>query len=597
MLPLDASWASVAISAGMSKRRVSRKVGRRAPGNLCRRGGKTLTSYGVGALPILNRILERTKLKQFLKRFLVDDQRCRIAPSVGTLVLVKNYLVSREPIYGVSEWARQCVPALLDLSASQVAALNDDRVGRWLDRLFEADRPSLVLAVTRNVVEEFGFDLSELHNDSTTVAFFGAYEGAATAQYRLGKPTPAITWGYNKDHRPDLKQLLYNLTVTCDGAVPVAFGIENRNVTDDQTHRATWDLLCQLVGGPNFIYVADSKLATNANMTYIVHRGGRFISVLPRTRAEDKIFRAKVMAETTEWEPIETQVDEFGMVVDVTSTSKEVATSSEGFRLLWFHSTRKAELDRQSRTNAIRRAFRDLDLLRLKLRSPRTRFREEAQVVKAVAKCLADSGATDWVTVEICPEEREILRQEQPGRPGPNTRYRKESATRFTIRFDVNNPRIEQTERQDGVFPLVTNDRALSVREILAAYKRQAQIEKRFSQLKTQFQIAPVFLKSVHRVVALLTVYYLALLVQALLERELRLAMSKAGLQSLQLYPEERECSAPTTRRIIDLFENVQLHELDSAGTARRTSFTTELSSLQRDLLHLLGVPVSDYGA
>ncbi len=32
----------------------------------------------------------------------------------------------------------------------------------------------------------------------------------------------------------------------------------------------------------------------------------------------------------------------------------------------------------------------------------------------------------------------------------------------------------------------------------------------RFSHIKTQFEVAPVFLKSVHRVVALLTIYYLA---------------------------------------------------------------------------------------
>ncbi len=47
-------------------------------------------------------------------------------------------------------------------------------------------------------------------------------------------------------------------------------------------------------------------------------------------------------------------------------------------------------------------------------------------------------------------------------------------------------------------------------KEVLAIYKRQAQIEKRFSHIKTQFEVAPVFLKSVHRVVALLTIYYLA---------------------------------------------------------------------------------------
>ncbi len=103
-----------------------------------------------------------------------------------------------------------------------------------------------------------------------------------------------------------------------------------------------------------------------------------------------------------------------------------------------------------------------------------------------------------------------MFQQDGPGRPGPNTKYRKEVKKRFDIRFEENRQAIEEAEKQDGVFPLVTNDRGLSIKDVLLTYKRQSQIEKRFSQLKTQFEVAPVFLKSVHRVVALLTIYYLA---------------------------------------------------------------------------------------
>ena len=101
----------------------------------------------------------------------------------------------------------------------------------------------------------------------------------------------AITWGYNKDHRPDLKQLLYILTVARDGAVPLYFQVASGNVADDQTHRATWDLLCRLTGRRDFLYVADCKLASAENMAYIHQHQGRFLTVLPRTRSEDNAFR------------------------------------------------------------------------------------------------------------------------------------------------------------------------------------------------------------------------------------------------------------------------------------------------------------------
>jgi hypothetical protein len=505
--------------------------------------------------------------------------------------------MSREPIYGIGEWARRFRPELLGLSGSQVSSLNDDRVGRCLDRLFEADCPSLLLAITRHVVEEFDIDLSEIHNDSTTVTFSGQYAGAGAETTVKGRTAPAITWGHNKDHRPDLKQLLYNLTVSSDGAVPIVFGVENGNVTDDKTHQRNWDLVCQIVGGSDFIYVADSKLATYDNMSHIARRGGRFLSVLPRTRAEDKTFRQILLTGSVEWEEIHKRYDDNGVLVDTLRASKQPVTTSDGFRLLWFHSSRKVELDRQARGNRVRRGIGELSSLRLKLRSPRTRYTEESQVAKAVAKCLAEVGATEWVTVEIRPEEREVFHQDGPGRPGPDTKYRKELKKRFDIKFYENRQAIDEAEKQDGVFPLVTNDRGLSVKDLLLTYKRQAQVEKRFSQLKSQFQVAPVFLKSVHRVVALLTVYYLTLLVQALIEREIRRAMRDNGIDSLPLYPEDRKCKAPTTRRIIDLFENIHLHELRTPRRDSPIRFPTELSTLQRDVLRLLRIPETDYDA
>jgi hypothetical protein len=93
----------------------------------------------------------------------------------------------------------------------------------------------------------------------------------------------------------------------------------------------------------------------------------------------------------------------------------------------------------------------------------------------------------------------------------------------------------------------------------------------------------------VSRIQALLSVYFFALLVEALLERELRCAMEREGIEALPLYPERRACRRPTARKLIDLFEDVQRHEL-SAGRRPAVVFTTKLSQLQRKILRLLGI-------
>ena len=230
------------------------------PGRTARAAGRTLDSYTIGALPILDRFFDRLRLKAILRDHLPhEDRRCRIATATGLLLLLKNLLVSREPLYGIGAWAARHVPELLGLCPAQLPALNDDRVGRCLDRLFDADIPTLALAVVIHAVREFAVDLDELHNDSTTITFHGDYESADRERTLRGRLRLAVTWGHNKDHRPDLKQLLYILTVTRDGAVPVQFRVQSGNATDDRSHRATWDLLCKLTGRRDFLYVADVR--------------------------------------------------------------------------------------------------------------------------------------------------------------------------------------------------------------------------------------------------------------------------------------------------------------------------------------------------
>ncbi len=181
-----------------------------------------LSSQALGALPIVDAFLARMRVGELLGRVLgAADARVTLAPAKAIGALIRNLCVSREPVYALGEWAAPFDPALLGLAGDEVALLNDDRVGRALDQLFDADRASLLTALMLGVIAEFGIDCSQLHNDSTSITLTGAYRSADGHQ-RAGKPTPAAAHGHNKDHRPDLKQLLLILTVSADGAVPLA---------------------------------------------------------------------------------------------------------------------------------------------------------------------------------------------------------------------------------------------------------------------------------------------------------------------------------------------------------------------------------------
>ena len=573
-----------------NKPSLSSLLGLPRAGQTAQAAGRTLNSWRLGLLPVINRLLERLQLEPLLRAYLPpEDGRLRISPARGLLVLLKNLLLCREPLYGVGQWAAQYNPDLLGLSTRQIGSLNDDRMGRCLDRLFQSDCSSLALAVAAHAVTEFNVDLDELHNDSTTVTFFGQYADASKELPRRGQIRLAITWGHNKDHRPDLKQLLFILTVAKDGGVPVYFQAKSGNVVDDQTHRATWDLLCRLTGRRDFLYVADCKLATVENMAYVHQHGGRFLTVLPRTRSEDGVFRESLSRGRVHWRRIYDKYDDKRNLVDRYSIAEPAMSSAEGYRLVWYHSTRKAQIDAAARMRQVERALDDLAELEQKLGSPRSRYHHRAKVAEAVETILQDRGTMRWISTEINERIQETYRQERRGRPNEKTRYVRQVNMRFELKYAVDHAALAAERLGDGVFPLISNDRTLSDRELLLAYKGQPVIEKRFSQLKTNFEVAPVYLKEVSRIQVLLCMYFLALLVESLLERELRRAMDRRGVASLPLYPEGRACRYPTVPRLIEVFESVQRHTL-LVGKKPPVVFTTKLTRLQRQILSLLGM-------
>ena len=592
-----------------SSSRAPRKRRQLEPGQRAHTENLELRSYEVGALPLLNGLLERMRLREILEEQLPpDDPRTEVPTVTALLVLVRNVVISRAPLYGVAEWAARFAPDLLGLRPADVGRLHDDRFGRCLDRLFDRVGPQLVLAVVRHAVQEFGVSLDELHNDSTSVSFYGVYEDAGQEETQRGRPTAAITWGHSKDHRPDLKQLLYTLTISQDGSVPLYFTTSSGNTADDTTHQATWDLLRELVGHPDFLYVADCKLASSENLAHIAKCGGRFVTVLPRTHRENQQFRERLERNdpTVKWQPLFAMTTEDGAVRTHYSVCAESMTTHEGYRLLWYHSSRKAELDAVARHRQVQRALSELRDLQARLQSPRTRFRDRSKIEQAVQRILEEREVESLLAVHIHAGVEETYRQLGPGRPTERTRYRKEERAAHSLSWEIDQGRLAEAERQDGIFPLLTNDRTLPAEGVLRAYKRQPFVENRFSQFKSKFTVAPVFLKNVARIQGLLAVYFFVLMTQALLERELRRAMAQASRSALPLYPEGRRCSRPTTPRVLELFEPVQRHVIrpivpsDSppAATADHSDqvMVTALTPLQRQILQLLGLSPASYG-
>jgi transposase len=130
-----------------------------------------------------------------------------------------------------------------------------------------------------------------------------------------------------------------------------------------------------------------------------------------------------------------------------------------------------------------------------------------------------------------------------------------------------------------------------SAAEVLKTYKFQSFLENRHSQLKSVLQIAPVFLKKPPRVFALVDIVVLSLVVATLMERDLRKAMLRNKIESLPVYPEQRECKYPTTQSIIRVFSDVEKFEVRDKDGKENEYFPPALSQLQKQILDLMEVP------
>jgi transposase len=567
-----------------------------APQVLLRQPEFSLRTERLGPLPLINHFLQRSGLEELLDRYVPTlDRRCAVPHAKALGVLLRSIIVEREPVYRQEETVHGFAPGLFGLGAEEREHLYDDRIRRALDRLFDADRAALLTEVVVAIGQRFGVKFDQCHNDSTTITFCGQYRTAARRAIR-GRTARAITYGFNKDHRPDLKQLLFILTVEGESGVPMHFRVADGNTSDSRTHIETWEALRTVAGRADFLYVADSKLCSHDNMQHIHRAGGRFVTVMPRSRKEDEQFRKGMQSHTPAWELVwdcpnpryrEGPRDHWYV-------HQAELPSAELWTIVWVWSTLLTLHQQARRQRNIAAAIEALSGLRQRLGRARARLRAAAQIDLRLAMILDQHHAGRYLKVKRTVREEHSYKQARRGRPGPDMAYRRITRRRYDIEWSIDEAAIAYDQKSDGMYPLLTNDRSLSPAQVLEAHKGQPKIEKRFEQLKTVHEIAPVLLKNEARIEAFFTLYFLALMVQALIERELRQAMKRQSIEELPIYPEQRQCRRPTTEQILRLFSLAERHTLFRDGHTVQI-FDTEFTDLQRQVLTLLGVPLHAY--
>jgi hypothetical protein len=274
---------------------------------------------------------------------------------------------------------------------------------------------------------------------------------------------------------------------------------------------------------------------------------------MPANRHEVKDFHEHLATEKILWQPAY-QKENSRKRGDFTIYRVYESQSREGYRIVWVHSSSKQQNDASIRERQIKMASKNLQTLSEKLNRYQLKTRKSIQS----AASLAVTDASDYLSYKITKHSVTESKQIGCGKPNSKTKYTKKTITTYKLSWSRNETAIKASSITDGIFPLVDNTDKNAV-EVLKIYKQQPYLEKRHSTLKTVEKVSPIYFKKPERIEAMLFLYFVALMIISLIERNLCRNLSSELLTGQQVPPGQEtqlsntlELSKPQEQRRID---------------------------------------------
>ena len=535
----------------------------------------------VSEFSILMIYTTRLGIWDLLVKNLPYSNRAPISTPTVLMILLFCLVTGRQPLYAMSHFATQLDGGIFGLNndLKKYGEFGDDRFARRLDILHGIDRASLMTNISISMYRRANIRLDQIHNDSTSIASSGKMDNDANSGLSFKR-------GHNKDRRPEWKQIIFTLSTTSDGNIPIHFKTYSGNVTDDKTHIESWSTLCKIKGSTDFMYVADSKLATNEQLCFIKNKVGKAISIMPKTWGEYTCFINALKIKAQKKEFIFSRKTKGKECRYYAYKVKEY--TKQGFGIHWIYSTQKSEEEKKFRSNQINKATSKLIALQNRLKKQKEisielikkkgqkRFFNKQEISLVVSDILKNTKTINYFRWNIAQYYRE----------NKTTKF-------FRLRFSINDKAIKQTESTDGIFPLISTEPELTAKDVLTAYKYQPFIETKFNRVKNIHGLCSPLFKRTDRFEALLFIEWMALAIESVIERDLR---NVAAIIGLPLHPEGRITKNPTFSQLSFLFENVVRYiKVDDSSGHFLDSERSVLTSNQKTVLAALNISEEEF--
>lgn len=483
------------------------------------------------------------------------------------------------PLYLFSEFFESKPTEHLLGEGIEARHLNDDRLGRVLDKLYELGSSTFFLRVALQAVARFGIEVKQLHLDSTSMSVEGEYDTQNQEEQGEGKDSTngeepnviRICRGYSRDQRPDLKQFLINLICSADGGVPLWLKIVSGNENDS---RQFAEIMTDFANNwqTDSLFVIDAAFYSENNLKSVE-------SLLWLSRAPQTLRWVKelVQGSTDGLVAVDSDVPDYQMW--------ETTQDYGGIPQRWIlieSQTRKADasLWEPELKRLEGRLQRELKQLQQQI------FACKPDAMEALLRFEEKLDVHQFKSVRV----ESIRTQKRPGRPCQSD---SDSIQGYQIKAELERKitTAEQFQRQKSRFVLATNQLDAvewPASRLLAEYKGQQKVERGFRFLKDPlFFTSSVFVKKPQRVEALALVMALTLMVYTLAERKLRRTLAQQ--QETVLDQRKQPTVKPTFRWITQKFQGIHWVTIDHHHQV------SNLTDERHKIVRLLGSQVERY--
>lgn len=468
--------------------------------------------------------------------------------------------------------------------------LNDSRLGRVLDQLYEYGVTLLFVKIASTVVKRFSISVKSGHLDGTSLSVHGKYlksivtetgdaaseDGAEDQVEEDSEPVPIrITQGYSRDHRPDLKQFTLCLLTSEAAGIPLFMKTGDGNELDQRAFpKLIREFQAQWQGEQPEVYVMDAAFYSAANLSDCS------VSLNWISRVPASLKAAQELMQSLRPEQFSESDNHKSYRLCA------ICSGYAGIKQRWVvvESEPRRQADLKSLSKRIDLACQD------KLKALK-RLGDKAFACEADA--LNAAKEFDKTLNYHSLSQLQIVRKphyQRPGRPRPG-----DESTSYSYHIQAtlieNEAVITHYRNQAGRFILATNlldEQRWPANLLLQEYKAQQSTERGFRFLKDPlFFASRVFLKSTKRIMALAMIMTLALMVYSLGQRQLRLALDLASAT----VPNQKgkPTARPTLRWILQCFQSVHLVFLDGVKSL------IKLTQRQRLILQFLGASSHKY--